>query len=178
MKKISYFLIFIILVSCTSNTIFEKPKDLIPRDTMSLLLQEMMIASSAKFIKNKNQKKNINYMPFVYDVFKIDSARFETSNYYYMSKIDIYQEILENAKTSLESRNDVFKKIQTRLDSIRKDSTDNVRKIQRRLDSLKILGELDTINLKNLALDSIKSLKKIDALIIKKSYPKGNKPNM
>ena len=108
MKKISYLFIFIFLVSCTSNTIFEKPKDLIPRDTMSLLLQEMMIASSAKFIKNKSQQKNINYMPFVYEKFKIDSTRFYASNYYYISKIDLYLEILEDAKTNLESRNDVF----------------------------------------------------------------------
>jgi hypothetical protein len=54
MKKISCLFIFIIFISCTSNTIFEEPKDLIPRDTMSLLLQEMMIAASAKFINNKN----------------------------------------------------------------------------------------------------------------------------
>lgn len=134
MKNICYILIFIILVSCTSNTIFDKPKDLIPKDTMSLLLQEMMIASSAKFIKNKNLQKNINYMPFVYEMFQIDSARFETSNYYYMSKIDLYQEIIEDAKKSLEDRNNVFKKIQTRLDSIRIDSTNRIRDKQRILD--------------------------------------------
>jgi hypothetical protein len=121
MKKISCLFVFIFLASCTSNTIFEKPKDLIPRDTMSLLLQEMMIASSAKFIKNKTNQKNINYMPFVYGKFKIDSTRFESSNYYYMSKIDLYQEILESAKINLESRNKVFKKINKRLDSIKKD---------------------------------------------------------
>ena len=101
MKKNSYLFLFILLVSCTSNTIFEKPKDLIPKDTMSLLLQEMMISSSAKFIKNKNNQKNINYMPFVYENFKIDSTRFKSSNYYYMSKIDVYQEILENAQNSI-----------------------------------------------------------------------------
>ena len=44
MKKLSYLLVFIFLVSCTSNTIFKEPKDLIPKDTMSLLLQDMMIA--------------------------------------------------------------------------------------------------------------------------------------
>lgn len=143
------------IASCTSNTIFEKPKDLIPRDTMSLLLQEMMIASSAKFIKNKNQQKNINYMPFVYDRFQIDSTRFEASNFYYMSKIDLYQEILEEAKTSIIARGDVFKKIQTRLDSVKKDSTDKVRNYQKRLDSLKILGKLDTLQLNNKLLDEV-----------------------
>ena len=98
MKKISYLLIFIFLVSCTSNTILEKPKDLIPRDTMRLLIQEMMIASSAKYVKNKNLETKIEYMSLVYDQFKIDSVRFQTSNVYYMSKIDLYEEIFEKNK--------------------------------------------------------------------------------
>ena len=136
MKKISCLFIFIIFISCTSNTIFEEPKDLIPRDTMSLLLQEMMIAASAKFINNKNGQNNINYMPFVYDKFKIDSTRFDISNYYYMSKIDVYQEILEHAKTNLESRSDVFKKRQERLKAIRKDSLDCIKSNEKGLDSL------------------------------------------
>lgn len=136
MKKISGIFIFLFLVSCTSNTIFEKPQNLIPSDTMSLLLQEMVIASSAKFMKNKGQQKNINYMPLVYEKFKIDSSRFETSNQYYMSTIDKYQEILEGAKASLESRNEVFKKIKTRLDSLRKDSIRIARKNQNKLDSV------------------------------------------
>ncbi|HCY96791.1 DUF4296 domain-containing protein [uncultured Polaribacter sp.] len=136
MKKISGIFIFLFLVSCTSNTIFEKPQNLIPSDTMSLLLQEMVIASSAKFMKNKGQQKNINYMPLVYEKFKIDSSRFETSNQYYMSTIDKYQEILEGAKASLGSRNEVFKKIKTRLDSLRKDSIRIARKNQNKLDSV------------------------------------------
>ena len=155
MKKISSLFIFIFFLSCTSNTIFEKPKDLIPRDTMSLLLQEMMIASSAKFITNKEQQKNINYMPYVYDKFKIDSTRFDHSNYYYMSKIDMYQEILKNAKNSLESRSVVFNKIQTKIDSIRKDSMDCVKSNQRNLDSINGSGKGDELEISNQILDTI-----------------------
>ena len=145
MKNASYILIFLVLVSCNSNTIFEKPKDLIPKDTMSLLLQEMMIATSAQFIKNKNSEKNINYMPLVYNKFKIDSTRFDKSNYYYMSKIDLYQKILEDAVENIEARNTVYKDLKTKLDSIRKDSLDRIRDKQKRLDSLKLVGKLDTL---------------------------------
>ena len=155
MKKISYLFIFIFLFSCTSNTIFEKPKDLIPRDTMSLLLQEMVIAASAKFIKNKNQQKNINYMPFVYDKFKIDSTRFDISNYYYMSKIDLYQEILENAKTALELRNNVFKKTQKRVEDRRKDYLDCVKSNQQSLDSVTRLGKVDALETSKKILDNL-----------------------
>ena len=86
MKKYSYIFVLLILFSCTSNTIFKKPKDLIPKDSMSHLIQEMYIASSAKFIKNNKQQNKINYMPFVNEVYNIDSSRFQNSNYYYMSK--------------------------------------------------------------------------------------------
>tara|TARA_R110002126_G_scaffold30602_1_gene99782 strand:+ start:40417 stop:40863 length:447 start_codon:yes stop_codon:yes gene_type:complete len=132
MRKFSYLFIFISLVSCTSNTIFEKPKDLIPRDTMSLLVQEMLIASSSKFIKNKNLEKKVNYMPLVYDRFKIDSTRFQISNLYYMSKIDLYQDIMEDAKNALKERKAVFDEIKKQNDSIRKESIEKNKKLPER----------------------------------------------
>ena len=154
MRQITYFFLFMFFASCTSNTIFKKPKDLIPKDTMSLLLQEMMISSSAKFIKNKNNQKNINYMPFVYENFKIDSTRFKSSNYYYMSKIDVYQEILENAQNSILARQEVLTNMKTVLDSIKKDSIQgNLNKLKR-ADSLKIIKNLKELENSDKILDN------------------------
>ena len=127
MKNISSILVFVFLVSCTSNTIFEKPKDLIPKDTMSLLIQEMMIASSAKHVKNKNFERKIEYMSLVYDRFKIDSTRFQTSNLYYMSKIDVYQEIFVNAKVRLEKQKAFYEEINNKKDPIVSDSLKKIR---------------------------------------------------
>lgn len=141
MKNISYLLIFVFLISCTSNTILEKPKDLIPKDTMRLLIQEMMIASSAKYVKNKNMETKIEYMALVYDEFKIDSTRFQTSNLYYMSKIDDYQEIFEDAKAELEKQKKVYDDIVAIKDSIRKDSLKKINIVKKRVvtgDSLNI----------------------------------------
>jgi hypothetical protein len=153
MKKISYLLIFTFLTSCTSNTIFEKPKDLIPKDTMSLLVQEMMIASSSKFIKNKNLERKINYMPLVYDLFKIDSIRFQTSNLYYMSKIDDYQGIFENAKANLERKKAILDDLKKTKDSLRTDSIRNSNKKPILIDTLDKKKERELpINLKDLKL--------------------------
>jgi hypothetical protein len=127
MKDISYLLVFVFLVSCTSNTILEKPKDLISKDTMSLLIQEMMIASSAKHVKNKNFERKIEYMSLVYDQFKIDSTRFQTSNLYYMSKIDVYQEIFVNAKVRLEKQKTFYEEINNKKDPIGIDSLKKIR---------------------------------------------------
>ena len=122
MKKLSYIFVISLLVSCTSNTILKEPKDLIPRDTMNLLIQDMVIALSAKHVKTINNQKKINYMPFIYDKYKIDSSRFQKSNFYYLSKIDLYEEMLNNVVDNLAKRKDVYTKLSDRLDSIRKDS--------------------------------------------------------
>ncbi len=137
MKKLSYIFVFIFLFSCTSNTIFEKPKDLIPKDSMSLLIQEMMIASAAKFTKNKNNQRKINYMAFIYDKYKIDSLRFKNSNFYYTSKIDLYEEIINDAKTKLEAKKNYYTKKSNTLDSIRRDSLRKTNAKTKKLDTIK-----------------------------------------
>jgi hypothetical protein len=43
-------------------------------------------------------------MPFVYDTFKIDSVRFQNSNSYYVTKIDLYQDIFNDVKAKLEKQ--------------------------------------------------------------------------
>lgn len=139
MKNFYYLLTLFFLTSCTSNTILEKPKDLIPKDTMSLLIEEMMIASSSKFIKNKYQEVEIDYMVLVYERFKIDSLRFKKSNLYYISKIDDYQKIIEKATQSLEAKKTFFASQKTRLDSIRKDSIKKIKTNVKLLDSVKKL---------------------------------------
>jgi hypothetical protein len=139
MKNICCFFGVLFLFSCTSNTILEKPKDLIPKDSMSILMEEMMIASSSKFIKNKFQESDVNYMALVYEKFKIDSVRFQKSNLYYTSKIDEYQKILETATNSLEAKKELFAKQKTRLDSIRKDAIKKIKNDSKLLDSVKIL---------------------------------------
>lgn len=104
MKKILLFLIVLFLVSCTSNTILEKPKDLIPKDTMVLLLTDLFIAKSAFVEKNTLNERKINYMPLVYNKYKIDSSRFSTSNFYYTSKLEEYELIYKEVKESLERK--------------------------------------------------------------------------
>jgi hypothetical protein len=139
MKNICFYLGILFLFSCTSNTILEKPSNLIPKDSMSLLIEEMMIASSSKFIKNKFQENDVNYMTLVYERFKIDSLRFQESNLYYISKIDDYQKIIEKATQSLEAKKAFYGSQKTRLDSLRKDSIKKIKTNAKLLDSVKKL---------------------------------------
>ncbi|WP_347173197.1 DUF4296 domain-containing protein [Polaribacter uvawellassae] len=101
MKKIVFFFIGIIVTSCTSNTILEKPKDLIPKDTMVLLLTDLFIAKSAFNEKNTQNNRKVNYMPLVYNKYKIDSTRFGSSNFYYTSKLEEYELIYQAVNDKL-----------------------------------------------------------------------------
>lgn len=120
MKRFIYILTGLLLASCTSNTIYKKPQNLIPKDTMVVLLTDMYLASSAKNIKNKFLKREKNYVFLVYEKYKIDSTRFDLSNRYYTSKVDVYSEILNKVKSNIDSLETIYKEEQKVLDSINK----------------------------------------------------------
>ena len=111
MKKTSLIFALLIIVSCTSNTILEKPKDLIPKDTMVLVLKDLFIARGARIEKNTQNIRKVNYVPLVYNRYRIDSVRFMSSNYYYTSRIEEYEliynevsKILSSEKKTLEEQ--------------------------------------------------------------------------
>lgn len=123
MKHTTIFLIFMtLLASCSSNTIYDEPKDLIPKDSMVLLLKDLYLATSAKSIKNKKQQKKISYTPLVYNTYKIDSLRFSTSNFFYTSKVDVYEPMLDQVMELLKKEQVFFKEAKKIKDSIFNDS--------------------------------------------------------
>jgi len=71
----------------------KKPDDLIPRKEMINLLTDIYIANAAYNIRNKNEERQKNYLSLVYEKYGIDSARFNRSNLYYMSRIDDYEKM-------------------------------------------------------------------------------------
>ena len=123
MKHTTIFLIFMtLLASCSSNTIYDEPKDLIPKDSMVLLLKDLYLATSAKSIKNKKQQKKISYTPLVYNTYKIDSLRFSTSNFFYTSKVDVYEPMLDQVMELLKKEQVFFTEAKKIKDSIFNDS--------------------------------------------------------
>ncbi len=134
MKRFAYLLITVFIFSCTSNTIYKKPKDLIPRDSMVLLIKDMYIATSARHVKNKFSQKKKNYLPLIYQKYKIDSFRFETSNNFYTSKVETYNDLISDVKSLLKKELAIYEgKIKTQ---------DSIKKVERRNDSI-ISAETD-----------------------------------
>lgn len=121
-KLLSCFLLLVLSVNCTSRTIYKKPNDLIPKDTMGMLIKELLLANAAKNVRNKQNKTKVNYHPLVYEKYQIDSLRFQASNLYYTSKIDEYEDILEDVIKDYNEERAVLVAIQKKRDSIIKDS--------------------------------------------------------
>ena len=109
------------------------------------------MAAAAKNVKNKNLERKISYAPFVYDKYKIDSARFQRSNFYYTSKIDLYRPMLDQILVTLEEDRAEFNAIKKVQDSIRNDSLKKARLKQKKIrDSLgtKLTPKLEKTELK------------------------------
>ena len=98
-----YLVLLIIFISCESKTKYKKPDDLIPREQMIDLLVDMHIATGTLDVKDKNNNRGNNYMSLVYDKYKIDSARFAESNFYYTSNIVEYQNIFKEVQIQLKN---------------------------------------------------------------------------
>jgi len=116
-----------LLLSCTSNTIYEKPKDLIPKDQMVALLTDIFLANSAAINPNKSGKRNVKYLPLVYEKYHIDSAQFKRSNHYYTSNIKEYEAIYQEVFNNIEKLEKKYKVLQNKRDSIENLKKDSIR---------------------------------------------------
>lgn len=92
-QRLIYIIFIAFFFSCTSRTIYKKPKNLISKEQMIDLWTDIYIANAAKTVKNNKLELKINYMPLVYKKYNIDSARFMESNIYYTSKIEDYEKM-------------------------------------------------------------------------------------
>ncbi len=120
------------LGTCTSNTIFKKPNDLISKDLMVDLLTEMYLASSGENTKNMSLKRKVNYFPIVFEKYNVDSTRFKASNYYYMSRIDDYDEILGKVEERLKKLSERYENERKIRDSIKRAQYDSIRDSKRK----------------------------------------------
>lgn len=120
MKHIIYIFTVVLLSSCTSNTIYKKPENLLSKKEMVNILTDMYLAEGARSVQNKDAEKLVDYMPLVYEKYKIDSVRFAESNFYYNTRIDDYEEILKTVDQRLKDMKIKYEAIAKKEDSIRR----------------------------------------------------------
>jgi len=150
-NRITSLILIILFASCKSNTIYDEPLDLIPKDSMMMLLKDLYLATAAKSIKNSRQQKKVSYTTLVYNKYNIDSLRFNSSNLYYTSKIDVYEPMLNEITALLKKEQEFFTEAKKIKDSLYTDSLLN--------NSIKIKKELKTENIKKIDLLNKKKFK-------------------
>ncbi len=114
------------MVSCTSKTIYKKPDKLIEKEKMIDIWTDIYIARGARLVHTKDLRKNINYLPLVFEKHKIDSTQFSESNFYYTSKIDEYQKMFEEVKKRLEAKKEIYQP-KSEMDSIIEQSREGIK---------------------------------------------------
>lgn len=126
------FLCLCLLLASCGEKVIEPPKDLISKNKMAAILYDLAILNSTKgtnptILKNNN----IEFMPFIFKKYKIDSLQFVTSDVYYASIPLQYQSIYEEVESRLE------KEVKL-LTEEKKRENDSIKKVsQQRKDSLK-----------------------------------------
>lgn len=134
-KKIKIAVTALLLMGCTSNTILKKPKDLIGKEQMTDLLIDLYLAKSLELNEIPKLSGNPNWDAhrWVFRKHQIDTARFRTSNYYYTSVMDEYE--------------DIFKAVLNRLKTMQKElkTKDSLARLKYR-DSIQKLQIQDSIN--------------------------------
>ena len=150
-NRITSLILIILFASCKSNTIYDEPLDLIPKDSMMMLLKDLYLATAAKSIKNSRQQKKVSYTTLVYNKYNIDSLRFNSSNLYYTSKIDVYEPMLNEITALLKKEQEFFTEAKKIKDSLYTDSLLN--------NSIKIKKELKTEDIKKIDLLNKKKFK-------------------
>lgn len=131
MNRVIYiFFISLFLINCTSNTIIEKPKNLVPKEQMVDLMTDMFLASGGEHIKNIHLKRNVNYFPLVHNKYQIDSLQYKESVHYYISKIDDYDDIIKKVDIrlrALRKQYEADRKVQDSLNLVKRDSLKNLK---------------------------------------------------
>lgn len=135
-KLISILLVVFALVSCVEKLI-EKPDNLIPRDKMITILEEMAILNGAREHKANIlvlKEYGIEPTQYLFEKYDIDSTIFVESDRYYASIPLEYVSMYEEIEASLTEKKEILEKKKKINDSLKLLERQQTRKKQ---DSLK-----------------------------------------
>lgn len=129
MKRIFLAILICLVVSCGEKLI-EKPDNLIPRDKIVQIYQDIILLNAAKSTNSKVLvENNITLMPYVYKKYNIDSVQLTQSDQYYAADPALYEELHKEVNTKLEElKSELEERRETVVDSIKKSEEQKVKK--------------------------------------------------
>ncbi|MDB4292096.1 DUF4296 domain-containing protein [Maribacter sp.] len=113
-----YSVVLVLLVSCGEELI-PKPDNLIPKDKMVDIIQEMAVINIARSTYTEILRDNeIDPTGFVLKKYNVDSLQFVESDRYYVSKPGEYEDIYEIVEKRLEAKGKAISETKRIKDSL------------------------------------------------------------
>ncbi|GLU43548.1 DUF4296 domain-containing protein [Allomuricauda sp. NBRC 101325] len=147
MKKIIIAFLGTVLLAGCAEEVVKKPENLIAKEEMVKILHDLAILNATKSATaNHFENSGIDIMEYLYDTYKIDSAQFAQSDFYYASLPLEYQSIYQEVEKRLSVQKDTLedrgkrKNEEMRQASLRKQDSINARR-----DSTKVKKETPTV---------------------------------
>ena len=143
MKKVIYIFILVLIASCAEK-LMEKPNNLIPKDKMVSILNDLAILNAAKstnvaILRNHN----IDPMQYIFTKYEIDSLQFVESDRYYASIPEEHEKIYIAVEAKLTQEEERLSMAKRDRDSIKRVKNEALRLQNKALnDSLLKRGNL------------------------------------
>lgn len=120
MKKwFLYCIVIMLMVSCGEELI-SRPNNLISKEKMADIIEEMAIVNAAKTTNSAVfRENNIEPTEYVLSKFEVDSLQFVESDRYYVSKPAEYERIFKIVEKRLETDSKAMSQAKRKKDSIR-----------------------------------------------------------
>ncbi|MBT9188207.1 DUF4296 domain-containing protein [Zobellia russellii] len=119
MKKLAAVLVFFTIISCNEQ-LLEKPENLIPREQMVAILQDLAVVNAAKTTNMQVLRDNdVEPMDYIFEKYNIDSLQLVESDRYYASLPVEYEKIYKEVEANLESEAKVLEEQKKVNDSLR-----------------------------------------------------------
>lgn len=108
----------LLLISCGEELI-DKPDNLIPKEKMINIIEEMAVINAAKSTNADMLRKNqVDPTDFILKKYEVDSLQFVESDRYYVSKPVEYKDIYETVEKRLEAKGKAMGETKRIRDSI------------------------------------------------------------
>ena len=142
MKKAALILLLLLISSCAEK-LLEKPDNLISKDTMVDILNDLAILNAAK---NTNvmvlRNHGIEPMQYIYEKYEIDSLQFVESDRYYASLPEEHEKIYIAVEAKLQDEEDRLSTEKKERDSLKRVESEAARlKTKKTKDSLLQSGD-------------------------------------
>lgn len=136
MRNVFFLLLIALLFSCAKKLV-EKPDNLIDKEKMVEILNDMAILTAAKSTNISILRNNsIEPMQFIYEKHGVDSIQFVESNFYYASLPIEYEAIYTAVEARLEKDKERIEEKKNRNDSIKNMKRKAARDLKKIKDSL------------------------------------------